>query len=73
MDDANTIYLHDELHISRNSLCAIKKIDDQLAYLVLLTLAGLKPLSRWERALQTGQIELLSSVGLNVVQIQRFR
>jgi hypothetical protein len=50
---------------------ALKEIDFELAYLALLTREGLKPLSRWEKPLDTGGLELLQQLGLLTKQIRR--
>lgn len=67
-------YCQDSYHYSNNikqCLNKIKEIDFELAYLVLLTVEGLKPLSRWEKALDHDRIELLQQTGLSTKQIQR--
>lgn len=50
---------------------ALRQIDLQLAYLAVLTLEGLKPLSRWEKPLDNGQLQSLKKLSLRVKQIQR--
>jgi len=50
---------------------ALKEIDFELAYLALLTCEGLKPLSRWEKPLADGGLELLRQMGLLTKQIRR--
>ena len=55
----------------QNHLCALKEIDFELAYLVLLTCEGLKPLSRWEKSLDDAGLELLQETGLLTKQIRR--
>jgi len=50
---------------------ALKEIDFELAYLALLTAEGLKPLSRWEKPLDSDGLELLQRLGLLTKQIQR--
>jgi hypothetical protein len=50
---------------------ALKEIDFELAYLVLLTCEGLKPLSRWEKPLDNGGLELLQQTNLLIKQIIR--
>ena len=52
-------------------LRALKQIDFELAYLVLLTCEGLKPLSRWEKPLDDNQLALLRGAGLLTRQIRR--
>jgi hypothetical protein len=49
----------------------LKEIDFELAYLVLLTREGLKPLSRWEKPLDDHGLGLLHQLGLITKQIQR--
>ena len=53
------------------SLRALKQIDFELAYLVLLTREGLKPLSRWEKPLDKDGLGLLKETGLLTRQIRR--
>lgn len=52
-------------------LCALKEIDFELAYLAVLTREGLKPLSRWEKNLAEGDLELLRRISLLTRQIRR--
>jgi len=52
-------------------LCALKEIDFELAYLAVLTREGLKPLSRWEKTLTGGDLELLQRMGLLTKQVLR--
>jgi len=52
-------------------LCALKEIDFELAYLAILTREGLKPLSRWEKSLAGGNLELLQRTGLLTKQVRR--
>jgi hypothetical protein len=52
-------------------LCALKEIDFELAYLAILTHEGLKPMSRWEKTLAEGDLELLRQIGLLTKQIDR--
>ena len=49
----------------------LKDIDEQLAYLVLLTCEGIKPLSRWEKPLEENGLNLLEGMGLVTKQIRR--
>jgi len=49
----------------------LKEIDFELAYLALLTAEGLKPLSRWEKPLDSDGLELLQRLGLLTKQIRR--
>ena len=53
------------------SIKALKEIDFELAYLVLLTIDGLNPLSRGEKPLDNTGAALLSQTGLLVKQIRR--
>ena len=50
---------------------ALKQIDFELAYLALLTCEGLKPLSRWEKPLDSRALEVLQRMGLLTKQIRR--
>jgi hypothetical protein len=50
---------------------ALKEIDFELAYLILLTREGLKPLSRWEKPLDDHELRLLHRMGLLTSQIRR--
>ena len=52
-------------------LRALKGIDFELAYLAVLTHEGLKPLSRWEKSLTDGNLELLQRTGLITKQVRR--
>ena len=49
----------------------LKDIDEQLAYLALLTCEGIKPLSRWEKPLEEKGLRLLKDMGLLTKQIRR--
>jgi hypothetical protein len=53
------------------SLRALKEIDFELAYLAVLTREGLKPLSRWEKDLAEGDLELLQRISLLTRQVRR--
>jgi len=53
------------------SLCALKEIDFELAYLAMLTREGLKPLSRWEKDLAEGDLKLFQRTGLITKQVRR--
>jgi hypothetical protein len=55
----------------QRTLCALKEIDFELAYLAVLTREGLKPLSRWEKTLAGGDLELLQHIGLLTNQVRR--
>jgi hypothetical protein len=52
-------------------ILALKEIDFELAYLVLLTFEGIKPLSRWEKPLDNSSLVLLQQLGLLTKQITR--
>ena len=49
----------------------LKAIDTELAYLALLTCEGVKPLSRWEKPLDSQGLALLQRLGLLTKQIRR--
>jgi len=55
----------------KSAVRGLKNIDEQLAYLTLLTCEGIKPLSRWEKPLDTKALNLLASTGLLTKQIRR--
>ncbi len=55
----------------KESLAGLKEIDFELAYLVLLTHEGLKPLSRWEKPLEDKEIKLLEEMNLLTKRITR--
>lgn len=55
----------------KKSVQALKEIDFELAYLVLLTREGLKPLSRWEKSVDGAGLGLLQRTGLLTKQIRR--
>ena len=55
----------------QRSIRALKEIDSELAYLAVLTRDGLKPLSRWEKPLTGGDLELLQRTGLITKQVRR--
>lgn len=50
---------------------ALKEIDFELAYLAMLTCAGLKPLSRWEKPLDDDGLGRLRQMSLLTKQIRR--
>ncbi|MFC1636383.1 hypothetical protein ACFL5Z_16260 [Planctomycetota bacterium] len=64
-------YQHPETSEFHASLRALKQIDFELAYLVLLTCEGLKPLSRWEKPLDEKGLGLMRKMGLLTKQIRR--
>jgi len=49
----------------------LKAVDFELAYLALLTREGLKPLSRWEKALDGRGLKALGQLGLQTRQVPR--
>ncbi len=49
----------------------LKAIDSELAYLAVLTCEGVKPLSRWEKPLDSRELGLLQRLGLLTKQIRR--
>jgi hypothetical protein len=55
----------------KKCLQALKEIDFELAYLVLLTRQGLKPLSRWEKPFEDSLLKLLEKTGLLPARIRR--
>ena len=63
--------LHHDSPEFQRILRALKEIDFELAYLVVLTREGLKPLSRWEKTLADGDLELLRRMGLLARQVRR--
>jgi hypothetical protein len=63
--------LHPDSPEFQRSLRALKEIDFELAYLAVLTREGLKPLSRWEKTLTDGDLELLQRTGLIIKQVRR--
>jgi hypothetical protein len=65
------VYLDIESKELRQSVGKLKEIDFELAYLALLTCEGLKPLSRWEKPLDGGGLELLKQMGLHTKEIPR--
>ncbi len=63
--------LHHDSPELQKILCALKKVDFELAYLAALTHEGLKPLSRWEKKLSKKNLELLQRTGLLTKQVRR--
>jgi hypothetical protein len=45
--------------------------EDELRYLALLTVEGIKPLSRWEMDLDHGQVRTLKRLGLQITTLTR--
>jgi len=58
-------------HEIKQGIKALKEIDFELAYLALLTCQGLKPLSRWEKALDGDALGVLGQMGLRAKQVRR--
>ncbi len=50
---------------------ALKAVDFDLAYLALLTREGIKPLSRWEKAVDDRVLDALKAMGLCIERIRR--
>lgn len=50
---------------------ALKAVDFELAYLALLTRAGIKPLSRWEKPIDERLLTILRQMGLYAERIRR--
>jgi hypothetical protein len=63
--------LHHDSPEFQRTIRALKEIDFELAYLTVLTLEGLKPLSRWEKPLTESNLELLRQAGLITKQVRR--
>ncbi|MHC4326457.1 MAG: hypothetical protein ACYSUX_19490 [Planctomycetota bacterium] len=63
--------LHSDSPELKRSPGALKETDFELAYLAALTCTGLKPLSRWEKPLADGDLELLQRTGLLTSQVRR--
>lgn len=53
------------------SLQNLREHDFQLAFLVLLTLRGVKPASRWEKALDPEIVDIISGLGLTLRSVHR--
>ncbi len=58
-------------HELQQSAKALKEINFDLAYLALLTREGIKPLSRWEKPLDSAGLKLLEQLGLLTKEIRR--
>jgi len=56
---------------THKTLVGLKVTDQDLAYLAALSCAGLKPVSRWERSLDSIPLGYLKELGLIVEQIPR--
>jgi uncharacterized protein (UPF0212 family) len=50
---------------------ALTRLDPELTYLILLTKTGLKPLSRWEKGLDSDSLRAIRSEGLLVDTVER--
>lgn len=55
----------------RRCICRLKEKDFDLAYLAGLTVAGIKPLSRWEKPVEREEMNLLEGAGLKCGRISR--
>jgi hypothetical protein len=55
----------------KDTIARLLDVDFELAYLILLTFRGLKPLSRWEKELGSGDIDLIEELGLTVRSVSR--
>jgi hypothetical protein len=55
----------------RKAVAALKEIDEQLAYLAVLTAVGSKPLSRWEKPLADEQNAFLGELDLPYSPVPR--
>lgn len=60
-----------ETNPPENKLAHLKGLDFELAYLVLLTSKGIKPLSRWESSLTKEQLAILSEFDLQYEVLTR--
>jgi hypothetical protein len=49
----------------REQISLLKEHNFELAFLVLLTLEGVKPLSRWERILDSRYLDIIEELGLS--------
>ena len=56
---------------AKEEIQILKAIDFELAYLAVLTLKGLKPMSRWEKPLDEDGRTALERLGLHVRQVRR--
>ena len=56
---------------TREHIRTLKRIDFELAYLALLTVEGLKPLSRWEKPLAEESLDALQQMGLQTRLVRR--
>jgi len=63
--------LDDSLNKYKDIASVLKDVDIQLAYLVLLTLLGIKPLSRYEKPLDSEALSTLEESPLIIKQISR--
>ena len=55
----------------KTAIAKLKDIDFELAYLALLTIRGIKPLSRWEKPLADKDLKMLQQIGLFTKRIKR--
>lgn len=70
-NQCRNVDLHHDSPEFQRAIRALKEIDFELAYLAVLTREGLKPLSRWEKNLTDGDLELLQRIGLLTKQVRR--
>ena len=56
---------------AKRCLEALSQIDEELAYLAALTAQGVKPMSRWEKALSDDTLDQLAKLNLSVERIRR--
>ncbi len=71
MNCEETVRIYDGLSIPLGTLRFLKQADCQLAFLAMLTISGIKPASRWEKALDATLIDCLRRLGLHVSQVRR--
>lgn len=60
-----------DLRDAQPAIRQLKEIDFELAYLVMLTGYGLKPLSRWEKPLEDDAYGLLRELGIASKRVSR--
>lgn len=71
MTSGDSVCISEGLDVPKSALVTLNEIDEQLAFLAILTLAGVKPMSRWEKPLAAAEEDLLRQVGLQVARSQR--
>jgi hypothetical protein len=64
-------YLKESERDIEKAILPFIEIDFELAYLIALTLRGVKPLSRWEKELEQKFVDLIGETGLFVRKISR--